>query len=111
MANLFGSICLSDIPKELITTAKNGKKYLNIEVKQMRQPSQFGHTHTVKVSVKKEERKDGVNYYIGNLKVSKYGNDGEGQQGIQEQRPQGITEATPPSSELYTDNDTNDLPF
>lgn len=75
MVNLYGSICLSDIPKELITTSKNGKKYLNIEVNELRQPSQYGATHAVKMSVKKAECKDGVNYYIGNLKPSKFGND------------------------------------
>lgn len=74
MVNLYGSICLSDIPKELITTSKNGKRYLNIEVNELRQPSQYGATHAVKVSVKKAERKEGVNYYIGNLKPSKFGN-------------------------------------
>ena len=73
MANLYGSICLSDIPKELITESKNGKKYLNIEVTALRQPSQYGATHAVKMSVKKDDRKEGVNYYIGNLKPSKFG--------------------------------------
>ena len=107
MTNLFGSICLSDIPKELITTAKNGKKYLNIEVKLMRQPSQYGHTHTVKASVKKNERKEGVNYYIGNLKVSKYGNDGEAQEGA----PMGMVTSVPVDSEFVVPNDANDLPF
>lgn len=104
MSNLFGSICLSDIPKELITTAKNGKKYLNIEIKQMRQPSQFGHTHTVKASVKRDERKEGVNYYIGNLKLSKYGNDGEAQE------TQGATPVAQ-APEYDTPNNPNDLPF
>lgn len=75
MTNLYGSICLSDIPKELITTSKNGKKYLNIEVNELRQPSQYGATHAVKMSVKKADRKAGVNYYIGNLKPSKFGNE------------------------------------
>ena len=65
---------MSDIPKEMITTAQNGKKYLNIEVNELRQPSQYGATHSVKMSVKKADRKEGVNYYIGNLKPSKYGN-------------------------------------
>ena len=101
MVNLFGSICLTDIPKELITTAKNGKKYLNIEVKQMRQPSQFGHTHTVKASVKRDERQEGVNYYIGNLKVSKFGNDGEAQE----------TTTVEQAPVFSAPNDPNDLPF
>lgn len=103
MANLFGSICLSDIPKDLITTAKNGKKYLNIEVKQMRQPSQYGYTHTVKASVKRYERKDGVNYYIGNLKVSKFGSDGD----AQDTTPAEVAQV----ADISAPNDPNDLPF
>lgn len=79
MTNLYGSICLSDIPEELITRAQNGKKYLNIEVNQMQKPSQYGATHAVKMSVKKADRKEGVNYYIGNLKPSKFGNDNAAQ--------------------------------
>ena len=46
--NLYGSLCLTDIPKELITTGKNGKKYLNIVVNKRREVSQFGMTHYVK---------------------------------------------------------------
>lgn len=105
MSNLFGSICLSDIPKELITTARNGKKYLNIEIKLMRQPSQYGHTHTVKASVKKGERKEGVNYYIGNLKVSKYGSESEDAQKSEVAE----TLSSPPAFDAP--NDPNDLPF
>lgn len=72
MANYYGSLCLSDIPKELIQTGKNGKKYLNIDIYERREVSQFGETHTIKASCKKEEQKEGVNYYIGALKPSKY---------------------------------------
>ena len=75
MTNLYGSICLTDIPRELITESKNGKKYLNIEVNKLQKPSPYGATHAVKMIVKKGDRKDGVNYYIGNLKPSKFGND------------------------------------
>lgn len=105
MTNLFGSICLSDIPKELITTANNGKKYLNIEVKEMRQPSQYGHTHTVKASVKKGERKDDVNYYIGNLKPSKFGNE------TAPQTAPAAPAAVTPAPQFDASNDPNDLPF
>ena len=70
---LYGSICLSDIPEECIRTSeKNGKKYLNIEVNDRREPSQYGHTHYIKASVKAADRKDGVNYFIGDLKPSMY---------------------------------------
>ena len=72
--NLYGSLCLTDIPKELITTGKNGKKYLNIVVNKRREVSQFGMTHYVKAHCKKEQQREGVNYYIGELKPSSYQN-------------------------------------
>ena len=70
MANFYGSICLTDIPKELIKTASNGKKYLNIDIYERKEVGKFGATHTIKASCKREEQKDGVNYFIGGLKPS-----------------------------------------
>lgn len=72
--NLFGSICLSDIPKELIKTAGNGKQYLDIEVYEKQHPGKYGDTHAIKASCRKSEQREGVNYYIGNLKPSRYNN-------------------------------------
>lgn len=43
------SLCLSDIPKEHITTANNGKKYINLELNEKRQPDTYGNTHSIKV--------------------------------------------------------------
>lgn len=103
MTNLYGSICLSDIPKELITESNNGKKYLNIEVTALRQPSQYGATHAVKMSCKKADRKEGVNYYIGNLKPSKFGNEDAT-----------ATQTAPPVSAPQYEapaTNNNDLPF
>lgn len=108
MANLYGSICLSDIPRELITTSKNGKKYLNIEVNELRQPSQYGATHAVKMSVKKGDRKEGVNYYIGNLKPSKFGNDDTATP-VAATQPDAVR-ATPAVADDTPIND-DDLPF
>lgn len=69
--NLTGSICLSDIPREQIkkVLCKDGveRLYLNIAVIET-QNSKFGDTHFISCSPKKEERKEGVNYIIGNLK-------------------------------------------
>lgn len=57
MSNLIlCSICLSDIPKEKIKAAANGKKYLNICVAERRQPDQYDNTHTIYCSQDKEER-------------------------------------------------------
>lgn len=110
MANLYGSICLTDIPKELITTAQNGKKYLNIEVNEMKQPSQYGATHAVKASVKKADRKEGVNYFIGNLKPSKYGNGEATQAAPAPEATMGVVAAMPqPTPEGF--ETSNDLPF
>lgn len=50
------SICLTDIPREKIKQAQNGKKYLNITVASRRETDQYGNTHTVFVSQTKEER-------------------------------------------------------
>jgi len=50
------SICLSDIPKEHITESK-GKKYINLELKERREPDQYGKTHYVTVDTWKPEQK------------------------------------------------------
>lgn len=50
------SICLTDIPKDKIKVATNGKKYINLAVAQRKEVSQYGETHTVFVSQDKEER-------------------------------------------------------
>lgn len=61
--NLKGSICLTDIPKDLIVTANNGKKYLNIFVRSRKEPSKYGKTHYIRCSKKLN---DAV-VYIGDL--------------------------------------------
>lgn len=60
------SICLSDIPKDKIKQANNGKKYINLVVAKRREVSQYGETHTVFISQSKEEREaEGQKAYIG----------------------------------------------
>lgn len=54
MINL--NICLSDIPKEKIWTADNGKKYLYVTVTELKDKDEKGNTHKVAVSQTKEER-------------------------------------------------------
>lgn len=74
MDTLHGSICLTDIPKELIKDF-NGKKYINIKVAEYREPKTYGEgdkavtfTHYVASTCKKDEREEGKNYYWGKLK-------------------------------------------
>lgn len=69
---LFGSICLSDIDKTLIRTGSNGKSYLTIEVCERQQIGRYGDTHYIKQYCKSTERREGVNYFIGDLKPSLY---------------------------------------
>ena len=65
---LRGSIRLDDIREDMISTAENGKRYLNIIVAQRREVSKYGNTHYIKVSVPKEKKNPELNYYIGDLK-------------------------------------------
>lgn len=69
--SFFGSICLSDIPRDLIQTGKNGKKYLNVVINRRREAGQYGHTHYIKAYVKRgEPLPQGATLYIGELKPS-----------------------------------------
>ena len=64
------SICLSDIKKEKVTTAKNGKKYMNITISVNDDVNQWGQNASVYHSQTKEEREAKTNRdYIGNGKV------------------------------------------
>lgn len=74
--NLYGSICLSDIPKDLIQVGTNGKTYLNVSVNQRREPGRYGHTHYIKVNPPKGATvPSGANLYIGDLKPSAFNNE------------------------------------
>jgi len=57
------SICLSDLPKEKITTAKNGKKYINLVMWENREVDKFGNTHSIQVNKKEKEE---PTIYVGN---------------------------------------------
>jgi hypothetical protein len=50
------SICLSDLPKDKIKQAANGKKYINLVCASRKETDRYGNTHTVYVSQTKEER-------------------------------------------------------
>jgi hypothetical protein len=51
------SICLSDLPAEHITTAKNGKKYINLAINKKQAPDQYGKDLSVAVDQWKPEPK------------------------------------------------------
>lgn len=50
------SICLSDIPKDRIKLANNGKKYLSITVQDLKETDENGNTHSLYCTQTKEER-------------------------------------------------------
>ena len=63
------SICLSDLPKDKIKQATNGKKYINLICASRKEVSQYGETHTVYVSQTKEEREANTpTVYVGSGK-------------------------------------------
>jgi hypothetical protein len=88
-----GSICLSDIPKEKITEAKNGKKYLNLTLWVNDTADQYGNIGSIQVSQTKEQRDaQEKKQYIGNFK-----------------QPQGVAQSTAPA-QAATDK-WGDVPF
>jgi hypothetical protein len=63
------SICLTDIPQDKITTAKNGKKYLNLSVFIKDEKDQYGNDVAITVNQSKEEREAKAKLtYLGNGK-------------------------------------------
>jgi hypothetical protein len=92
-----GSICLTDIPKEKITEAKNGKEYLNLTLWVNDTADKYGNIGSIQVSQTKEQRDaQEKKQYIGNFK-----------------QPQGVAQGTIPASATTASSaDTNDdLPF
>jgi hypothetical protein len=56
------SICLSGLPKEFITEAKNGKKYINLTINRKKEADQYGKDLSVQVDTwKPEPKKELVN--------------------------------------------------
>jgi hypothetical protein len=87
-----GSICLSDIPKDKITEAKNGKKYLNLTLWVNDTADQYGNIGSIQVSQTKEQREaQEKKQYIGNFK-----------------QPQGVAQSPAP---VQAPVDDQSLPF
>ena len=56
MAKLFLDICLSDIPKERIKTAANGKKYIKAMVSPRKEADRDGYDHYIAAWIPQSER-------------------------------------------------------
>ena len=94
--NLYGSICLTDIPRELFRKADNGKVYLNLRIYERKEIGKFGHTHVASCAPRKDEQKEGVNYFCGDFKVSE---------------PQQYAPPTPEQVATIPPAEPSDLPF
>lgn len=71
LQSIYGSICLTDVPKEVFKKGKDGKTYLNLSIFPMKKEDPYGNQFTVSCAPKQEERVDGVNYLVGKFKLSK----------------------------------------
>lgn len=68
-------ICLTDVPKELISEGKNGKKYLKLVLNERKSEGKFGETHTLQLSQTKEQREAKTPpVYVGGAKNVSYKN-------------------------------------
>jgi hypothetical protein len=66
-------ICLTDVPKELITEGKNGKKYLKLVLNERKSEGKYGETHTLQLSQSKEQREAKASpVYVGSGKAYKF---------------------------------------
>ena len=99
-----GSICLSNIPKELIQEVKckdgQKRKYINVALMPSREPRIFGSrvlTHYL-TCAPREERKEGVRYEIGDFTEREFG-------------AQSAPTAAPQSAPAPSTNQGGDLPF
>lgn len=79
---LYGQIDLSALGEVVrqhpdavrVVKTRDGKehKYINISVCQRRYPDQYGRTHYIRTNVNKDEQKQGVKYFVADLKESRY---------------------------------------
>lgn len=89
------SLCLSDLPKDKIKQANNGKKYINLVLSDRKDEGKFGETHTLTISKTKEERVAGMpTIYVGSGT---------------EYKPQSTTPQD--VSSMPAANDVDELPF
>ena len=84
------SICLSDIPKDRIKQAANGKCYFNMICASRREKGKFDETHTVYISSSQQEREAGApKIYVGSGKELTPQNDHVTPEAIEEMTPIG----------------------
>ena len=111
MKNLYGQLDLTVLGKlvrqhsDLVKTVifKDGEHQLiNIDVFAKRETDKYDNVAVIKASCKKDSQKEGLSYYIANLKESKF-QDAPVQQSQQAPPPQPVQQQEPAAND--------DLPF
>lgn len=118
MANYFGSIDLTKLGMiikqhpELVKVAnmKDGTqhKFLNIDINEKQNGAdQYGNVAYLKASCRKSEQKQGINYFLSDLKESNFNAN------TQQQQPQQAAQQAPPFPTANNQNEADDfdLPF
>lgn len=102
MANILLDICLSDLPKENIKTASNGKKYIKLLCAERKEADERGNDHYLKVYIPKEQRKEGEKpIYVGCGRAST----------LVEKTAYSAPVQTAPSAQSTQNEGEDDLPF
>ena len=100
MAHLYLDLCLSDIPKDLIKEAANGKKYLKAIIRPRTEIDRDGYDHYVAAWVPKEKRNAGDRpAFFGRAQLKGEYDDNQYQQHKQALQP------------APADDPSNDLPW
>lgn len=99
LTSYYGSIDLTKLSQlvkqhpELVKVAnmKDGSqhKFLNIDISPKQQADQYGNVAYVKAACKKAEQKQGVNYYLCDLKLSQNSHQSANQTSIPPSNPDG----------------------
>lgn len=106
-------ICLSDLPSEAITTAKNGKKYIKLVCAERKTEGKFGETHYIALSQTKEEReaKKPATYVGGAKSYNNVTNKNVSKENLFKADKGGIMEKFKNDYAAQMENEQNDLPF
>jgi hypothetical protein len=106
-------ICLSDLPSEAITTAKNGKKYIKLVCAERKTEGKFGETHYIALSQSKEEReaKKPATYVGGAKSYNNVTNKNVSKENLFKADKGGIMENFKNDYAAQMENEQNDLPF
>ena len=101
---------MTDIPKQYITTSRNGKKYINITVWENEHLSPRGESHSIQIYMTQVQREqDSRKYYIGNLKDPSVQAPSASANSYRQPAPTPKTEA--PALPAENKDEDGDLPF